>query len=209
MTGISGIDDLVDFKAGYLEWLVERFEAEKYLLLFEHLYETEFTWSVRTPMDANRAEDGKQLRWRFAEDCGWEIDPSWDDIPCSMLEMFGALAIDIEDQIMYDWNEGDRTVQWFWMMMDNLGLSRYRDSMVKRSKHLAYAEIDQILYIFATRQYEDDGRGSAFPLENVCDTFCDTFDLKVSQNSKSVTKLADLELWDQAQRYCLTKLLSI
>ena len=54
----------------YFEWMYQLVDGEgyseglSYRKLFKHLHETEFIFSV--PMDANRADDGTDLRYRFA-----------------------------------------------------------------------------------------------------------------------------------------------
>ena len=60
-------------------------------------------------MDADRAEDGINLRYRFGYENGYEsamIASCLDNRPCSVLEMMVALAIKIEEQIMDDPDNG-------------------------------------------------------------------------------------------------------
>ena len=49
----------------------------------------------------------------------------WMIRPCSVLEMMIALSMRCEEQIMDDPDIGNRTGQWFWDMIDNLGLGEH------------------------------------------------------------------------------------
>jgi hypothetical protein len=107
-------------------------------------------------MDENRAKDGIDLRWRFVNDRDLIDVPACLDGPCSVLEMMIALVIRCEETIMDDPELGDRTSQWFWNMIVNLGLGsmtddRYDSMAVRRN-------VDRFLY----RRYSPDGRGGLF-----------------------------------------------
>ena len=143
----------------YFEWMYElvfgdnHSESISYRKLLMHLHNTAFVYSI--PMDANRAENGEHLRHKFALRYG--IDENYLDIgECSILEMMIALAIRCEEEIMYDPNIGDRTAQWFWGMVVNLGLGEYTDEYYNRR------EVDYILERFLNHEYEPDGRGGLF-----------------------------------------------
>ena len=97
----------------YFEWLCSLVENEEYsggqsyTELFRYLHETEFIYSI--PMDANRFEDGVDLRYRFAYECGHDnrmIASYLDDKPCSVFEMMTALSLKCEEHIMYDPDKG-------------------------------------------------------------------------------------------------------
>lgn len=119
-------------------------------LLFA-LYSTEFFWIVSR--DRNRAEDGLELREKFEYETGEYADISG---PCNCLELFVAMAIRCESDLMYDPDYGDRTGQWFWMFLNNLGLLAYD------SDTFNYDEVDDILYHFMNREYGPDGEYCAF-----------------------------------------------
>ena len=94
-----------------------------YRKLLRELHRIEFTYSI--PMDGNRAEDGVDLRYRFGYENGYSssmISVYLDNRMCSVLEMMIALAIRCEEHIMDDPDIGNRTGQWFWNMIVNLGL---------------------------------------------------------------------------------------
>lgn len=153
-------------KTQYFEWLVDlvsrnRFSRQvSYNKLLEHLHDTRFRYSI--PLDRNRASDGIALRHRFASQQGCS-SASVGAGPCSVLEMMIALSIRCEDTIMYDPDIGDRTGQWFWGMVANLGLNGLDD------QHYDPDYVDDILDRFLARDYEPDGRGGLFRIIN-CDT---------------------------------------
>ena len=148
----------------YFEWLCELIDSGRfsrkvsYRKLLVHLHNIEFTWLI--PMDYNRADDGVQLRRKFGL--------ARDDIslqryltgPCSVLEMMIALAIRCEDAITDDESFGNRTGQWFWNMIHNLGLTPMTDSEFSREF------TDDVIARFLNREYEPDGRGGLFTVRH-------------------------------------------
>lgn len=143
--------------------------------LFSYLNDTKFTYSIR--MDLNRAKDGTELRRRYANE--FKIANIYDRIcgPCSVLEMMIALAIRCEETIMDDENFGDRTDQWFWEMMKNLGLGHMDDDEFDEEY------VSDVITRFLNRDYEPDGRGGLFFVRN-----CDI-------------DLRDVEIWIQMLWY--------
>lgn len=152
----------------YFEWIYNLCcddlfsEHISYRKLFMYLHNTEFTYSIRK--DQNRAADGIDLRQRFSLDSGFDIDylSSYLDGPCSVLEMIFALALKCEETIMDNPKKGDRTKQWFWGMINNLGLGGMDDSNF--DKKYVVKTIDT----FLKRRYSPDGRGGLFTIRN-CD----------------------------------------
>ena len=122
------------------------------------LHNIEFRYSI--PMDANREEDGIDLRYRFITEVG--IPKNYQEVygyldgPCSVLEMMIALAIRCEESIMDDPDIGDRTSEWFWLMMKNLGLDYMSDR--KFDRDIAEKKIS----IFLDRRYKRNGEGGLF-----------------------------------------------
>lgn len=149
-----------DIKKYYFEWLCSlvcenRFsKSTTYSRLLTRLHETEFTYLIA--MDQNRAENGIALRWRFHCETGYYVR---DNDPCSVLEMMVALAIACEE-FMDDPNVGNRTGQWFWAMIVNLGLG----SMVDYRFDDDY--VDEVICRFLYREYEPNGRGGLFTVKN-------------------------------------------
>ncbi len=150
----------------YFEWLCEIVDSRRfakqisYRKLLMHLHNIEFTWFV--PHDDNRADDGVQLRRRYALVRDDRSLISYITGPCSVLEMMVALAIRCEETIMDDALLGDRTGQWFWGMIHNLGLSSMTNS------HFDRRYVDDVVARLLNREYEPDGRGGLFTVRN-CD----------------------------------------
>lgn len=149
----------------YFEWLYRqigvvrnRNPSRSYWKLARQLYAKEFIWLVSN--DDNRAADGVTLRTQFVDEMGADkIDPAWADLGCSMLEMLIALARRAEYQTI-DIPSSD----WFWMMMDNLNLRRFADSVYDVPCN--DERIDDILETVIYRTYDYDGSGGIFPLKN-------------------------------------------
>ena len=151
----------------YFDWMYQLVCDERYSKclsyrkLLSFLFDTEFY--IVLDMDANRAEDGTDLRFQFGYENNLDkatIERYLDNKPCSVLEMMIALAIRCEEHIMSDQNVGNRTGQWFWNMVVNLGLGPMSDSRFDRE------EASQIIDRFLNRQYEPSGKGGLFTIEN-------------------------------------------
>ena len=147
----------------YFEWLCELIDIDRfsksvsYRKLLIHLHNIEFTWFI--PHDDNRADDGIQLRRKYGlyrEDVTLS---RYITGPCSVLEMMVALAIRCEGY-MDDTLMGDRTGQWFWGMIHNLGLSPMTDFKFD----IDY--VDDIIARFLNREYEPDGKGGLFTVKH-------------------------------------------
>lgn len=150
----------------YFEWMYRtvcdgRFAKENsYRELLSYLDSVDYYWIIQD--DINRAEDGEEgLRWRFLYENDVPYPTDELDGPCSVLEMILALAYRCEE-IMDDASIGDRTVQWFWNMINNLGLG----GMTDRRFDLIYVE--ETVDRFLNRDFEPDGHGSLFVVRN-CD----------------------------------------
>ena len=154
----------------YFEWMFDlvcegRFaENYSYEKLLSYLHEVEFTYIM--PKDSDRAADGIDLRYRFAYDIGCPYADSHLDGPCSVLEMMIALAIRCEECIMDDPIYGNRTGQWFWRMITNLGLGEMMDSRFDRYY------VEETVDAFLNRDYAPDGTGGLFTVK-----YCD-YDLR-------------------------------
>lgn len=161
---------------GYFDELVERVDNKKvdaydYTLLLGYLFAREFTWLI--PMDENRAEDGLGLRYEHG------LHDSYDHKPCSVLEVLIALSVNWEHEITYDFKKGDRSSDWFWEMLDNLGLLNYPDYRFDREN------VEEIVDIFLNRTYQKNGEGGIFPLKT------------------GINDQRKCELWIQLQNYLL------
>ena len=105
---------------------------------------------------------GIDLRYRFGYENSYEntmISSYLDNSPCSVLEMLIALAIRCEEHIMDD-RYRNRTGQWFWGMIENLGLRKMTDARFDED----YA--DEIIQRFLDRRYKRNGEGGLFTVEH-------------------------------------------
>lgn len=150
----------------YFDWLCDVVDSKRfskqvsYRKLLMHLHNIEFTWFI--PYDDNRADDGIMLRRKYALAHHDEELSDYISGPCSVLEMMAALAIRCEESIMDDTLFGNRTGQWFWGMIRNLGLSGMNDS------NFDVEYVDDVIARFLNREYEPDGKGGLFTIKN-CD----------------------------------------
>lgn len=146
----------------YFNWLYNKVcIVSSYQKLFSYLYDTTFVYTLI--MDENRFADGINLRYRFADELGYsreQIALYLNDKPCSILEMMIALSIRCEEQITGDMEEGDRPDRWFWLMINNLGLTNMTDDYFD----LNY--VDHRIDIFEQRKYDYDGRNGALFVVN-------------------------------------------
>ncbi len=151
----------------YFEWMYQLVCNEKYSKrlsyrkLLSHLHSIEFIYIIG--MDSNRAEDGIDLRYRFGYERQYErliITTYLDNQSCSILEMLTALAIRCEEHIMDDPDVGNRTGQWFWNMIVNLGLGSMNDAKYNKDY------VDGVISRFMNREYKRNGEGGLFTVEN-------------------------------------------
>ena len=143
----------------YFRWMYQLVKPSRgsYTILLCQLYDIDFYNLI--DMDADRAEDGINLRYRFGYENGYEsamIASYLDDRPCSVLEMMVALSMKMEEQIMDDPDIGDRTSVWFWKMIDNLGLGTMHDGIIDTD------HVERIIFRFLDRDYKRDGTGGLF-----------------------------------------------
>lgn len=149
-----------NLELNYFNWMYSLVCKKRgYRKLMTKLYSTRFRYSLE--MDENRYDDGIDLRYRFAYECGYsneEIEEAIGAKPCMVLEMMVSLALRCEEAIMYDPEEGDRTDIWFWDMIVSLGLDMMDD------QHYQSREIDAVLARFLDHKYALNGEGSLFTL---------------------------------------------
>ena len=144
----------------YFEWMFDLVCGDRYAdgysysKLLTYLHSIEFTYIISR--DADRAEDGIDLRDRYAYEADITRFNKRSLGPCSVLEMMIALAIRCEEQIMDDTAYGDRTAQWFWRMINNLGLGGMTDSRFDDYY------VEETIDIFLQRKYYINGQGGLF-----------------------------------------------
>lgn len=145
----------------YFNWICELIHCKgrrtrSYNKLLRYLYDVDFTYLI--DLDENRAQDGLDLRERFEYETKRTLIPYLGDKQCSVLEMLVALALRCEEQIM-DNAEENRLGEWFWGMIENLGLGRMSDSKFDLT------HVMQSIDIFLNREYSPDGEGGLFTIE--------------------------------------------
>lgn len=154
-----------DLAGRYFDWLYERVCGDweprglSFHRLLTFLYNQNFTPSCE--LDGARAEDGLDLRYRFAQTQNivyQEVQDAFAGIPCSMLEMMVALSIRIEEHILEDAASGNRVGQWFWNMVVSLGLVAMDDTRFDEER--AQSVLDR----FNAREYQSNGAGGLFTL---------------------------------------------
>ena len=154
----------------YFTWLIRKVANERvyprYTKLFKTLYSTRFKFEDMKPLDVERAKDGKSMRYLFERrmdeylhDVSGREFIELEDKEVNMLEMLVALASRIEDAFMGDISEGDRTSQWFWEMISNLGVGAMSDQQFNQN------EYNRCLKNFFSYTYDPNGKGCIFRSE--------------------------------------------
>jgi hypothetical protein len=163
----------------YLTWLYsqvgdvkERNASRTYWQLFRQLHSIDFVYLV--PNDDNRAEDGRALRYEWADEMHILPDRDWLASGCSFLEML----IGLSRRLAF---EGDgQPPTWFWHLLENLGLQSCTD----RTSY-DHREVDARINTVIWRTYDRNGRGGLFPLR------------------RARKDQRDVELWYQMSAYLL------
>lgn len=158
------VRDIYDVEQDYFKWLCEQVDVDtedrSYGLLAKDLHRTTFYSLV--PHDENRAMDGISLREDYL---GFINYPKYVELEgeCTVLEMLVALAkrMDFETSSLDD--DTNQTSHWFWVMIDNLGLTPFDDENYVRLNGMV--KVDKVLSRFLERRYLRNGFGGLFPLE--------------------------------------------
>lgn len=169
-------DEMNNLYFSWIEKLIsdDNVEASDYRKLLLFLNDISFSYII--PMDDNRIADGRDLRYRFGYDTGIpyaQIATYLDIRTASVLEVMVALSLRIEEQFI----DGDDVGKWFWIMIDNLGLTEYKDLYFNKAK------VDRIVKQFIERDYSKNGSGGLFITK---DTNKD---------------MRNIEIWDQMHLY--------
>ena len=156
-----------ELQYSYFKWLLQLVNGNvaggrrSYRKLLGYLHSVEFTYIL--DRDANRADDGIELRYRFGME-NWyprfEISDNLDTRPCSVLEMMVALSLRCEDQMADGYNIREDLGQWFWKMIKSLGLYRMTDDQYDP------IFVEEKIRIFLERRYAPDGTGGLFTIKN-------------------------------------------
>lgn len=137
--------------SNYMEWIIDIFDGSDHTCLFRQLMTIEFRWSI--DLDANLLPCVRRFRDKMGKDYdGPKGRPS-------VLEILVTLAVECEDKIMHNDEYGNRTTQWFWMMLYNLGVNVYDD--IHYNDRIA-EKVDDKVNIFLDRDYDYYGEGGIF-----------------------------------------------
>lgn len=152
----------------YIRWVCEErlcLDEEEYdrlLYLIRTLNDIEFTYTIL--MDENRAMDGLEMRKDFSYETNRYLDKSSGLLPnCTVFEMMVALAYKCENTIMYSYKEDFCPKKWFFIMLDNLGISDCtNDNWNGETSDYIYNKIHAMLF----RKYNKNGFGGLFVIKN-------------------------------------------
>lgn len=140
------------------------------------------------PNDINRFYDGMTLRDRFRDETLYD-DYEPINKPCSILEMLIVLSERMAELIWDPDEDEDLTINCFYEILDNLGISGFNDENYERLG--GDAKINHILDVFLERGYDEYGNGGLFPMDNPpCDQ----------------TKV---EIWYQMSAYLMEKYMNV
>ena len=176
-----------DVSALYFGWLKKTIrDSRNYMVplhnkLIKRLHSTKFL--VQDPNDRPRENDGIDLRWRFAWECGHVGDELiyvpwlYEDEECSILEMMVALSFRADENFTKQNNDESTVANLFWNMVKNMGLLEQADNVY--DDELVRYKLD----IFNDRMYEPNGYGGLFMFKNCTDD------------------MRDVEIWHQLCRW--------
>lgn len=140
-------NDLLDFMGNDYGYYMSDYDE-----LLRCLYETEF-YILDDVKDDSWFDDIYMLRTRLDYDGDGENDNY------NVLEAIIAISCAIENQIMSNSEYGDRTVLWFWTILENL-------EIVFKDKEFDLEYTQAVLDRWLSRKFERNGDGSPFPLKN-------------------------------------------
>lgn len=144
----------------YFEWLYDRVKGVYYDELLKKLYNRPF-YIDKSDRDYSRVVDGLKLRAEFnAQHPKYKVSKSRK---CSFLEVLIAMAARFDDEIMYEEKYGDRSIDWFWCFIDNMGLSHATDS---NWNHHWDRFVDDKCSAIINRDYKKNGVGGLFTIRN-------------------------------------------
>jgi hypothetical protein len=141
----------------YFEWLIALVGplGQSYTILLEKAFDVTFYELVEN--DINREEDGLALREQYAKETGSEPDIDG----CTLLEVLIALGQRL-NTVAYDYENPDRSIYWFWVLIDNLGMRDLSDGLIDP---ITEDDIRRRFNDVVQRSYRPNGRGGIFPLK--------------------------------------------
>ena len=122
--------------------------------LLKQLFETEYRWDYKIPLDSDRAEDGKNLRLSYFHETGKHSHMEFK--PCTVLEMLIAMSLAMENIMGAP---GDyHPERWFWEMLENIGIANMKD------RNYDSQSVASAIDVWLSRDYDKKGHGGIFPL---------------------------------------------
>ena len=107
----------------YFEWLMDDVKGSYYDTMLFKLHSVNFLMDEKE-MDLPRIQDALSLRKQFVKETGGHFEIV--NVPkhtCTFLELLIAMSARLENDILHELDKGDRHIDWFWMFIDNLGLT--------------------------------------------------------------------------------------
>lgn len=143
----------------YFRWLVGFInKRDGFGKLLMHLYNTDFFYICL--LDENMAYIGKKLRKRFLKEKGNSEDYLDLYLPCNVLEVLVAMAIDLQERVLWRPNEDSHYDILFWTWIDNLSLGGMDDM------HFDIEYTEYILRTWLNREYAPNGEGGNIVIVN-------------------------------------------
>jgi len=178
MKSVTKTNAYFDFLCDIVWLRTDDIDEEKEILLLRELHGMEFYPLI--PNDDNRCMDGIQLRDTYLDDGGPEQAlPSGS---CTVLEMLIGLSYRLVFETEQSrWEK--TTQQWFWILIDNLGLNLVTNNDLSIEEYRE--KIEENVTNFLNRHYKSNGEGGLFPLK------------KTRKDQKRV------EIWYQMSDYIL------
>lgn len=155
-----------ELKDKYFLWMLDKLFCNKnlinsYWILLNQLNSIPFEWSIE--LDENRAKDGQDLRYIFADEEGFsesQVCQELDIIEPSLLEVIVALIYRVQENILYEFDNGITNQEIFLDILTSL-----RIDMLKGSEFWDEEGINYFLDViekFYSHNYGYNGEGSLF-----------------------------------------------
>ena len=163
--------------AAYFDSLINELQVNSgdlndYIPLLHQLYAIEF--KVKLPKDNDRVAKAMLMRRQFEEISGYDLNNMYG---CSVLEVLVGLSVIIAEDILGDEEAPELKLVLFMDFLNNLGLMGCVGDRYDRGDACIRVEI------WMNRDFEPDGLGSPFPLNN------------------PPGDMRDAEIWKQAMWY--------
>ena len=146
-------------KEDYFSWLMSKvvgeFISDNEIEVGRVLYSIPYRYILE--FDAHRRDDGLGLREMYEDETG--NIALWEE-PCSVLEVLVSTALYVAEDVIGTFYNSKRTIEWFWMMLDNLGILGIGDPRDPAVHNYISKVVDKWL----DRKFDYDGTGSPFPI---------------------------------------------